>query len=310
MNKNPESKQFWRLCGPILLFWMIEFFARFIIEIVVLIPHVGEIIDESIFSGSLTQSEIMNLALENTQKIGDVLQRYQVEIVGVAALFTIPLTLTLFLMDRKKEILQQIPQNKKAGIGGYIGVVALGAAVCVGMNCLSIMTNLAFVSNEYQEVSDTFYSASIPIQFIFLGFIVPLTEELMFRGVMFRRYRENNSFIRAALYSSLLFGITHGNVVQFIYSFLLGIFLAYVYEKCGSFKAPVVMHVTANMLSLGLTAAGGFNWLSANPVRMGGAAVISAFLGSVIFVYIQKIDEKPDGMEPPKEDKVTPDMFR
>jgi membrane protease YdiL (CAAX protease family) len=310
MNKNPESKQFWRLCGPILLFWLIEIIARFMIEIIVLIPYLGEIIDESLLSGRMTQSEIMNFALQNTEKVGEILQRYQVEIVGMTALLTVPLTITLFFMDRKKEKLLLLPQNKKAGFSAYIGVVILGAAVCIGVNSLSIMTNLAFVSNKYQEVSNTFYSASIPVQFIFLGLIIPVTEELMFRGVMFKRYRENNNFIRAALYSSLLFGITHGNVVQFIYSFLLGIFLAYVYEKCGSFKAPVIMHVTANMLSLALSAAGVFSWLSARPVRMGAAAVISAFLGSVVFVFIQKIDERPNGMEPPKEDKVTPDMFR
>lgn len=293
MNKNPESKQFWRLAGPILLFWVIEFAGRFLIEMVVLVPHIGEIMDYSLFSGGMTQEDIMNLALQNGEKIAGILEQYQIEILGGAALFTIPLTLTLFFMDRKKEKVLFLPQNKKAGIWSYPALLAFGAAVCVGMSCLAIMTNLALMSDNYQVASAAFYSASIPVQVIVLGVIIPLTEELMFRGVLFKRYREQSSFLRAALYSSLLFSITHGNMVQLLYSFVLGMFLAYVYEKYGSFKAPAVLHVTANMVSVILTNTGSFTWLSASPLRMGIASIASAFIGSAMFVLIQKIDEKP-----------------
>lgn len=293
MNKNPESKQFWRLAGPILLFWVIEFAARFLIEVVVLVPHMGEIMDYRLFSSGMTQDDIMSLVLKNGEKVAGILQQYQIEILGGVALFTIPLTLTLFLMDRKREKTLLLPENKKAGIWSYSAILAFGVAVCIGMSCLSIMTNLALMSDNYQIASTAFYSASIPVQVIVLGIIIPLTEELMFRGVLFKRYREQGSFLRAALYSSLLFSITHGNMVQLLYSFVLGMFLAYVYEKYGSFKAPAVLHITANMVSVILTNTGGFNWLTANPVRMGIASIASAFIGSVMFVFIQKINEKP-----------------
>lgn len=310
MNKNPNSKQFWRLAGPILLYWAIDFLARFLIEMIVLAPYMGEIMSKSLTAKSLTQQEIMDLALKGGQKAAEIVQRHQVEILGIAALFTIPLTLTLFLKDRKREKLLQLPLNKKAGIASYPPVIVLGGAVCIGMSCLSIMTNIAFISDGYQAASDTFYSAGIPVQIIVLGIIIPLTEELMFRGVLFKRYREKMSFSSAAFYATLLFSITHGNMVQFLYSFLLGMILAYVYEKYGSFKAPLLLHITANIVSLIFTNAGGFSWLAAQPVRMAVAAVVSAFIGSVMFVLIQKIDEKPEGMKPADKNEITPDMFR
>lgn len=310
MNKNPNSKQFWRLAGPILLYWAIDFFAKFLIETIVLAPYMGEVMSKSLTSESMTQQEIMELALKSGEKAAEIVQRYQFGILGVAALFTIPLTLTLFLKDRKREKLLELPLNKKAGVTSYPAVIVLGAAVCIGMSCLSIMTNLAFISDGYQKASDTFYSEGLPVQIIVLGIIVPLTEELMFRGVLFKRYRERESFLKAALYSTLLFSITHGNVVQFLYSFLLGMLLAYVYEKYGSFKAAAALHITANVVSLILTDAGGFTWLAAQPVRMAMATVASAFIGSVMFVLIQKIDEKPEGMKPADNNEITPDMFR
>ena len=310
MNKNPESKQFWRLCGPLLLYWVIQFAARFIVELFAIIPHLGEIIDYSAFSDNMTQDEIMNLAWQNAGKVMEIVQRYQVEILGVAALFTIPLTLTLFLMDRKKEKTLNIPQNKKANIWKYAQIIGLGVAVCIGSNCLSVMSTLAMSSEQYQETNQMFYSASLPVQFICLGLIIHLTEELMFRGILFKRYRERGSFMKAAVCSSLLFGLIHGNIVQFLYAFILGLLLSYAYEKYGSFKAPAVLHVVANMTSLILTATGAFDWLVVKISRMGLAAVISAFAGSIMFVLIQRIDEKPEGAPPPTENKITPDMFR
>ncbi|WP_122642002.1 CPBP family intramembrane glutamic endopeptidase [Luxibacter massiliensis] len=310
MYKNPNSKQFWRLCGPLLLYWGIEFVIRFFAEIIVIIPHIGEIVAENKITGTLTQDEIMELAMQNAEKVYTILQQYQVEILTAAAICTIPLTLTLFLMDRKREKSFQIPQNKKADTWRYVQIVVLGAALCTGMNCLSIMTNLAFASSAYQEVSEIFYSASLPVQYICLGVIIPVTEELMFRGILFRRFREQNSPMKAALLAALLFSISHGNMVQFIYTFVLGVFLGYTYEKFGSFKAPVVLHIVVNMISLILTDTGALTWLSDEPLRMGIVTVICAFAGSAMFVLIQKINEKPDGGGPSEESNISPDMFR
>lgn len=310
MNKNPGSKQFWRLCGPIILYWIIQFVGRFLTELLVIAPHMGEIMDYSAFTSNITQDELMDLALQNAEKVMVFLQQYSVQILGVAALFTIPLTLVLFVQDRKKDKTLNIPQNKKAKLWKYLGVIGLGAAVCVGMNCLSVMSNLAFASESYQETSEVFYSASVPVQILCLGIIIPITEELMFRGVLFKRYREQGNFLKAALCSSLLFSITHGNIVQLIYTFVLGMFLAYVYEKYGSFKAPVLLHIVANLTSLVFTNTGVFTWLSGEVNRIGLVTIGCAFAGSVLFVLIQKIDEKPDGTQPPEEKKITPDMFR
>lgn len=314
MNKNPGKSSFWRLCGPLLLFWLIEYAASFVVELITMIPHLGEVIDYSAIASGLTQDEFANLMLDATEKMYEIVMEYQVQIVTIAALCTIPLTLTLFLKDRKKERELGIPRNKKAKGWRYVQLLALGAALCIGLNALSIMSNLALASDTYQTVSNTFYSASFPVQVICLGILVPITEELMFRGVLFNRYRENGSFFRAAVCSSILFSLTHGNMVQFLYAMILGMFFAYAYEKFGSIKAPMFLHIAANMTSLILTKADGFTWLSGDAMRLGIAAIAGAFVSSVMFVLIQRIDEKPEGMtggqngegEPP----ITPDMFR
>lgn len=289
MNKNPGSKQFWRLCGPILLYWVIEFVVKFVAELVVIAPQMGKIMSKALASGTTSQKALMDLAMKNVDKVYKVLLQYQVQIITIGALCTIPLTAYLFFADRRKERELNPYGHKKAKLWKYTAILVLGIAVCIGMNCLSIMSNLAFMSPEYKEASETLYSASLPVQFLCLGLIVPFTEELMFRGVLFKRYRESGSFLKAALFSTLLFSLTHGNIVQFIYTFALGMLLAYVYERFGSIKAPVLLHIAVNMISLIVTQIGGFTWLAGDTLRMAVGTVICAFVGSAMFVLIQRM---------------------
>ncbi|MCI6465051.1 MAG: CPBP family intramembrane metalloprotease [Faecalicatena sp.] len=310
MNKNPGAKQFWRVCGPILLYWLIEFVASTFAGFVVMIPHLGGFMKKLAEADVTTQEQATELMMQQYENMLNLIMKYQVEILAIAALCTIPLTAYLFHADRKRERTMSIPVNKKAEPWRYLEIIGLGAAVCIGLNCLAVMSNIAFASVEYEETSEVFYSASLPVQYLCLGIIIPLTEELMFRGVLFQRYRERSKFFSAALYSTILFSLTHGNMVQFLYTFVLGLLLAYVYEKFGSFKAPLLLHIVANMTSLILTNTGGFDWLLGKASRLGIMTVACAFIGSVMFVLIQRIDEKPELPDMPHENQNMMDLFR
>ena len=64
---------------------------------------------------------------------------------------------------------------------------------------------------QYQQTAESMYSASFPVQLLVMGVVIPAAEELMFRGVMYKRYREKRKFWYAALWSSLFFAVTHTN---------------------------------------------------------------------------------------------------
>ena len=70
---------------------------------------------------------------------------------------------------------------------------------------------------------------------------------------LFRRMREYMRFLPAAFLSSLLFGLMHGNMVQFIYATLIGLLLAFIYEHYGNLRAVVLFHAIGNLTS-GLSA--------------------------------------------------------
>ena len=78
----------------------------------------------------------------------------------------------------------------------------------------------------------------------------PAGEEGAFRAFCFRHLRKELGFPGAALLSSLFFFFFHGNLVQGIYAFLLGLVLCWSMEIFGTVKAPLACHMAANASSL------------------------------------------------------------
>ena len=78
-----------------------------------------------------------------------------------------------------------------------------------------------------------------------------------------------------------------------IYGFILGMMLAYVYEKYGSLKAPVAAHMAMNLLSVLATEFGLYSWLMKDKIRIGVITVACATIASTMFVMIRGIEEKP-----------------
>ena len=118
------------------------------------------------------------------------------------------------------------------------------------------MVQLAFYDEQYQQAAQITYSAGFLVQIIGLGIVIPIAEELMFRGILYKRFRERQGFWYSALWSALLFSFIHSNTTQMIYAFLLGVLLSYLYEKFGSFRAPVVLHILLNTGSVVFYGAG------------------------------------------------------
>ncbi|TGK15596.1 CPBP family intramembrane metalloprotease [Leptospira fluminis] len=81
---------------------------------------------------------------------------------------------------------------------------------------------------------------------IALMVVAPFTEEFLFRGLIWSGLRGNYSFIKAALWTSLLFGILHLNPWQFIGAGIVGFYFAWLLEKTGSLAQPILAHMVFN----------------------------------------------------------------
>ena len=94
--------------------------------------------------------------------------------------------------------------------------------------------------------------AFIPSLLLF-GFLMPFCEEAFFRGILFRESARVLPFIYAAVFSSLLFSVYHGNLSQGIYAFIMGLYFCRLTKRYGSVRAPFMQHVLVNTAVLFLS---------------------------------------------------------
>lgn len=130
----------------------------------------------------------------------------------------------------------------------YVLLVLGTVVISYGMNYLFTVTGLTAQSETYQNVAQKQYEVILGIGLILYGVISPFVEEVIFRGFLYGRMRVYMKKTGAILLSALLFGVYHGNLVQGIYGFIMGIIFTLVYEKYKNFYLAVVMHSITNLV--------------------------------------------------------------
>ena len=126
--------------------------------------------------------------------------------------------------------------------------ILLAAASSLGLNVFLALTGLVDSSAAYQEVAERQYGVVLGLGLLLYGVVSPITEEIIFRGLIFNRMRRYMPHAAAVIVSGLLFGIYHGNWVQGFYGGCMGILMAYLYERTHSFFTPCLFHATANLV--------------------------------------------------------------
>lgn len=86
---------------------------------------------------------------------------------------------------------------------------------------------------------------------LFAGILVPISEELFFRGLLHRWFSQRLTLWPAILLSSLIFAIGHfDSFAVAVSAFIAGMVHAYAYEKSKTLWLPILLHITANSIGV------------------------------------------------------------
>lgn len=168
----------------------------------------------------------------------------------VAALFV--LKIARYIIGRTRDYMYLLHLRREPKVN-YVLLGTLTVGFVLGLNLFSELIRFAESSESYQQVAQSQYSAGLVLGLIAYGFIGPIAEEVLFRGIIYGYLRKFFGVKLGILINAVVFGAYHMNVVQGVYAFLMGLLFAYAYEYFGSFKVPVAMHITANVLAYVLT---------------------------------------------------------
>ena len=218
----------------------------------------------------------------------------------------VPVFFIFMYMDKRRDKrLERYVEYKPYKLVWLLILIPIGIVSCVGFNnFVSMMvdwmqTGLDSLGIDYDlmsgfnDTSEVIYSGGIVIQLLVTCVFAPLVEETLFRGLVHKRLRGVMGATPAMIISSVLFGIIHGNIVQFIYATLVGLICAYVYEKFKTISAPILVHGSANIFSVFLTFLFEANAdTSGEELSIGYYMLLTVCLLAVTFILLMILEKK------------------
>lgn len=132
----------------------------------------------------------------------------------------------------------------------FFWMFVTGGCFAVALNNLFGMMRLSDYSASYAEVTKTFYTGRLLLEISALCIVIPIAEELLYRGIVYKRAADWLGARYAAVVSALIFGLIHMNLVQSLYASLFGLLLAYFVEAAGNLTGAIAAHMAANLTSV------------------------------------------------------------
>lgn len=116
----------------------------------------------------------------------------------------------------------------------------------LGTGIMDLLSHLT--GNNYGNLLESTLN-DLPLWFIFLAVVIvgPIMEELIYRKMTLDRLIPFGEK-RAVFFTALIFGLAHGNLHQFFYTFGGGLILGWLYVYTRRLRYPVLLHVVFNFL--------------------------------------------------------------
>lgn len=132
-------------------------------------------------------------------------------------------------------------------------LISLGLLVVLGV-CVQFFAAYALsfildmmpnVKEAYAELVDSLvYYDSKAI--IWVAIVAPVFEECFFRLVVMYLGQKFMPFWIVNIIQAVIFGLYHGNWVQGIYAFILGMLLGFIRHDSGTIFASIILHMSIN----------------------------------------------------------------
>ena len=171
----------------------------------------------------------------------------------------------------------------------------LGIGFSLAFNSFFSLPGLEALQDSETALAQSLLFGSI-LTAIVASTIVPIVEEIVFRGFMLNELRRGWGLLFSAIVSSVLFGVLHGTAVWALFAAVLGLLLAWIALRTRSIYPAIAAHVGINGTS--------FIFVWANPqeasifTAMLAVGLITLIISSiVIFMHTHSLS----GLEPAPE---------
>lgn len=141
--------------------------------------------------------------------------------------------------------------KRKMSVGKFLIAFLMCYALIFCTNLIgTVLTTIIGVvkgSAVNNTVLNVVTDANIVAIILYMVICAPIMEELIFRKLIVDRTVRYGEGV-AIVISGVMFGLFHGNLSQFLYATILGMFLAFLYVKTGNIKITIGIHMIINFM--------------------------------------------------------------
>ena len=171
------------------------------------------------------------------------------------------------------------------GLTGLLCLVAIGIMLNVFTQSWMSFVRVPVLpgQEEINQMLGQAVTGNVLMALLSVGILAPFIEELIFRGIIFKRLRMHVNIPLAITIQALLFALYHMNLQQGIFAFYMGIVLGMVCYVTKSLTASIIVHIFVNSTSVILSAlvTGDFS----KPVYVALLVVSAAALALLVPAY-------------------------
>ena len=263
----------WGLIYPMLLYLGVTFAVEFIFMIAVAVLGISRY-------GTTDQAQLYDFIMNATMS-------QALSMTLLAGLATAPILIFIYIRDNNKDRRNgTFVKYKLNNILKYLLIIPFGVFNMLWANYFVALLQLVmpkFMLESYTDTQQIIEGGGFLIQLLTAGIVAPIVEDLIFRGLVYRRTKKMTGTIAAAILSAALFGVFHGNWVQAPYAFIIGIVAVFVYEKFKSIVAPIMLHMSANILSVLIMTLASSDTPTVDSLNIDTLSYVSSL---IIFIFI------------------------
>ncbi|TCT12269.1 hypothetical protein EDC18_11241 [Natranaerovirga pectinivora] len=186
--------------------------------------------------GSFFYSDILRLFNLND----DIYYRILIPQLGFLLL---PILIFLIINNKNLKALLRIKPITLYEIISIIGFSLFILPVGWFINLLSQL----FATNHIEGTLVNLTEIPFFIAILLIAVLPSITEEILCRGILYNSYRKFG-ILKATLLSSLIFGMIHMNINQFLYAIVLGFIFVLLVEVTDSIFSSILAHFVINTI--------------------------------------------------------------
>lgn len=241
-------KNSWRLLYGILIFLAAESIQM--ITVIILQGVYGVYIG---FSLGLNQGKVLSDHIQYNILIQAAMSQDIIYLISVAGVVVCGIIFFFWLRYEAEEEAGDLKSLLKAKNIALLTYMGIGCQFFITGIINFIQKYLGSLYLDYSTQLEKLMNGNIITVVLLLILIAPVTEELVFRGVILHNAEKYVSFWTANLFQAVLFGFYHWNILQGIYAALTGLLLGYICHSFNSVKASIYLHIINNASTLPVT---------------------------------------------------------